>query len=144
MESDIDPNNYVPNPYLMHFIHPGIMNAIPRVHQFIIISSRRQQSPPTEERNETIHSDKTETDWWARIAELIAAIATVALAVIGYFGVHAANDALDEIKQQTEITKASVDVAKASSKAAELNAQAIIGSERPVACGSIGRRIPRD
>jgi hypothetical protein len=56
----------------------------------------------TSEENHTYNYDHaSEPDWWARIAEIIAALATVALAIIGFFGVRAALDTLSAIRKQT-------------------------------------------
>lgn len=81
------------------------------------------QSPPAEERNESIYSDSAKPDWWARIGDLITAIATVVLACIGWKAARIALNTLDDIKIQTE-------QAKIAAKAALLNAESVINSDR--------------
>jgi len=63
----------------------------------------KPQPPPAEERNKTIYESKTETDWWARITDVLVAVGTIVLAVVGWLGVRAAVRTLKAIERQAEI-----------------------------------------
>src|SRR6185437_1193507 len=89
------------------------------------------QPATAEERNESIYSDSAKPDWWARISELITAIATVALIFVGGIAARIAIKTLDDLKEQTLATKKSAESAQKAANAAFLNAQAVVNSERP-------------
>lgn len=82
------------------------------------------QPPTTEERNESIHNESSEPDWWSRIANVIMAIGTVALAVIGAIAACIAIKTLRYIGVQTKH-------AGIAAEAARDGVQAILDSERP-------------
>lgn len=94
------------------------------------VTAQKQQSPPAEERNETIYGDSAKPDWWARIIELIAAIATVALAVIGYVAAKAALGTLRVIQEQTGHLRTAAKSAADSAQAASNNTKVLIDIER--------------
>lgn len=82
------------------------------------------QCPTTEERNESIRSETSETDWWSRISGIVTAFGTLALAAIGAVASVVAVVTLIYIGRQTHATKIAADAALRS-------AQAVINSERP-------------
>jgi hypothetical protein len=82
------------------------------------------QYPTAEERNKTVDENKSETDWWSRISNIIMAIGTVALAVIGAIAARIAINTLRYIGVQTRH-------AGIAAKAARDSVQAIVDSERP-------------
>lgn len=81
------------------------------------------QAPGIEDHNQNIYTNETKPDWWARIIELVAAAATIALAIIGYLGVRAAKDTLRLLAVQTKANIRAANAAKAS-------ADAIVKTER--------------
>ncbi|HEV2287347.1 MAG TPA: hypothetical protein VGR81_00170 [Candidatus Acidoferrales bacterium] len=89
------------------------------------------QSPPVEEHNQNIYTNETKADWWARISNILMAIGTLALAIIGFIGARIALGTLDKIKEQTAHAETAAEAARDSAKAAFLNAQAVINNERP-------------
>lgn len=101
-------------------------------------TTQKQQSPPPEERNETIHSDNPDTDWWAIFAEVVAAIATVALAVVGAIAACAAIKTLRAIQhqglimiRQTRVLQRQTKATEDNAKAAKILAQIAAETERP-------------
>lgn len=86
------------------------------------IAAQGQQPPATEERNETIHNDNASTDWWTEFAEVIAALATVALAIIGFVAAKIALGTLGKIKEQTEHAKTAAEAARDSANLAKRSA----------------------
>ncbi len=82
------------------------------------------QPPAPEERNKSVHENKTEADWWPRITNVVTAVGTIALAVIGAIAACIAIKTLRYIGVQTKH-------AGIAAKAARDGAQAVLDSERP-------------
>lgn len=65
------------------------------------------QSPATEERSKGIYTNDAKTDWWARISNILIAIGTLALALVGAIAACFALRTLRSIERQTDALIAS-------------------------------------
>jgi hypothetical protein len=92
--------------------------------------SNSEQSPTTEKGDESTGEKSSQLDWWARISNLVMAVGTVALAVIGAIAACIAIRSLNFIRLQTAHARIAAEAARDNAKAALLGAKAIMESDR--------------